>query len=152
MAIVQVNSSSIPDGKYVIQNRAAGIYWSTAGHSPIRTVHFWHSNDLQMMKGSIYTQWNITNDTNGNISMTSPGCFLPSWVGAEITGSTVPVPWRLIPADGNSYYLTADMNRNSQNPRVPAAQDKIVPGAQVLGSMATLKEGDQWQMWEFIPI
>jgi len=96
-----------------------------------------------------YTQWDITQDTtNGTISMTSP--YAPSsWVGADITGSTVPVPWRLIPADGKSYYLTTDMNRYSQNLRVPAANEghNNTPG-----SMATLKEGDKWQMWEFIRI
>jgi hypothetical protein len=25
------------------------------------------------------------------------------WVGADITGSSVPVPWRLIPVDGKFY-------------------------------------------------
>ena len=63
------------------------------------------------------------------------------------------------------------MNRVSQNPQVPAAQqgaDGQSPGVRVqlfiyfasgcllipfrLQLMATLKEGDQWQMWEFIPI
>ena len=72
-----------------------------------------------------------------------------------------------------SYYyfssLTADMNRVSQNPQVPAAQrgaDGQSPGVRVLfffasgclsnpfrlQVMATLKEGDPWQMWEFIRI
>jgi len=74
-----------------------------------------------------------------------------SWVGAEIKGSTVPVQWRLIPADGKSYYLTTDMNRDSKNPPVPAVQDANLKN-NTNGSMATLKEGDQRQMWEFIPI
>ena len=38
MAIVQ-ESPPIPDGTYVIKNRAADIYWN-AGHSPITTVYF----------------------------------------------------------------------------------------------------------------
>ena len=32
--------ASIPDGKYVIKNRAADIYW-TPDFSPIKTVYFW---------------------------------------------------------------------------------------------------------------
>ena len=63
------------------------------------------------------------------------------------------------------------MNHFSQNPRVPAAQQGMPfanfnPGVRVLfffasgclsipfrlQLMATLKEGDQWQMWEFIPV
>ena len=67
--------------------------------------------------------------------------------------------------------LTTDMNCVSQNPPVPTAQQdvsvlvKIASGVRVLffasGSllipfrlqlMTTLKEGDQWQMWEFIRI
>ena len=69
------------------------------------------------------------------------------------------------------------MNRVSLNPRVPVAQQVNTfnifsvnhgPGVSVnyyvlfalsrlltplrLQSMATLKEGDQWQMWEFIRI
>ena len=65
------------------------------------------------------------------------------------------------------FSLTTDMNRFSQNLQVPAAKDGnaygIVSGVRVhfffdfdylsipfrLQSMATLKEGDQWQMWEF---
>ena len=78
-----------------------------------------------------------------------------------------------------SYYffsLTTDINRESKKPPVPSAQphqrdarernnpEPTVPGVRVLfffasgclsipfglQSMATLKEGDQWQMWEFI--
>ena len=62
------------------------------------------------------------------------------------------------------------MNHASRNPRVPALQpDRITgngPGVCVhfyfvsgclsisfpLQSMATLKEGDQLQMWEFLPV
>ena len=40
MAIV-VKKLSIPDGKYLIKNRAANIYWFTAGFNPITTVHFY---------------------------------------------------------------------------------------------------------------
>ena len=55
MAIVQI--PPIPDGKYVIKNRAADIYW-TAGVSPITTVHFWLTAKVQEVKGSSYTQVN----------------------------------------------------------------------------------------------
>ena len=69
-----------------------------------------------------------------------------------------------------SYYffsLTTDIYRESQNPLVPAAKQGMgnEPGVRVhyfcfwlsinsLSSqlMATLKKGDQWQMWEFIRI
>ena len=42
MAIVQtpVKAPSISDGKYVIKNQAADIYWG-AGHNPIKTVKFY---------------------------------------------------------------------------------------------------------------
>ena len=117
--VVQVPvESPIPDGKYLIKNRAAGSYWS-AEHDPIQTVHFWPTtklvpamtyNFLQVSEHSpiiqvfnyFLSKWDITHDTNGNIFMTSP--YAPSsWVGAEITGSAVPVPWRVIPADSKSY-------------------------------------------------
>jgi len=100
-----------------------------------------------------FLELDVTQDTYGNISITSP-FNSSSWVGVDMTGSTVPVPWRLIPADRKSYYLTTDMNRFSQTPRVPAVQESIQGEwrGTVPGSMATLKEGDQWQMWEFIPI
>ena len=39
MAIVQVEITSIPDGKYLVKNRAVEIYWS-AGNNPITTVYF----------------------------------------------------------------------------------------------------------------
>ena len=71
-----------------------------------------------------------------------------------------------------SYYffsLTTDINGVCQNPRVPAAERSMTitaPGVRAhcffasgclsipfrLQSMATLEEGDQWQMWEFIRI
>ena len=117
MAIV-IESPSISDGKYVIKNRAADIYWN-AYYNPIRTVYFGNvtletamkNHHMQVLsilqlfkcsKDNSLSKWQITNDTNGNITMTSP--YTPSsWVGAEITGSTVPVPWRLIPADGKYF-------------------------------------------------
>jgi len=105
-----------------------------------------------------YAHWDITHDTNGNIFMTTPyyppTSSSPRWVGVDIstTGSTVPVPWRLIPVDGKFYYLTSDINRVSQNPLVPSAA-LYKPGfSKTPGSMATLKEGDQQQMWEFIRV
>ena len=54
-------------------------------------------------------KWKITNDASGNISMQAhyylvvDGSDASTWVGAELTGSTAPVPWRLIPADGGFY-------------------------------------------------
>ena len=65
--------------------------------------------------------------------------------------------------------LTTDINRVSQNPLVPAVPQKPdsthYPGVRVdnffasgclsitfLQPMATLKEGDQRQMWEFIRV
>jgi len=148
MAIVQ--RRPIQNGKYFIKNRGADIYWSTWNNS-IETVYFYLTTIENAKSHYKFLQWDITHDANGNlnISMTSP---LPSscqWVGTEIKGSTVPVPWRLIPADSKSYYLTTDMNRDSQNPRVPAAQ---YGKGNAFGSMAILKEGDQSQMWEFIRI
>ena len=72
------------------------------------------------------------------------------------------------------FSLTTDMNNFSRNPRVPAVQDGKpkydpcgpgVSGVRVLffasgnlsiplrlQTMASLKEGDQRQMWEFIHI
>ena len=55
-------------------------------------------------------KWEIITDANGNISIQA-FYFLASrdsdasssWVGAELKGSTVPVSWRLIPADGGFY-------------------------------------------------
>jgi hypothetical protein len=44
--IVQVESSSIPDGRYFIKNRAAGFYWN-ARYNPITTVHFYNSKTPQ---------------------------------------------------------------------------------------------------------
>ena len=38
--IVQVESPLIPDGRYIIKNRAADIFWN-AQSIPIKTVHFW---------------------------------------------------------------------------------------------------------------
>ena len=39
MAIVQVKNPSIPDGKYVVKNRANDIYWA-AGGNPFATIYF----------------------------------------------------------------------------------------------------------------
>ena len=56
MAIVQVKTISIPDGKYLIKNRGRDIYWS-AGHNPIETVYFYHTT-LEEAKKSIWFQVN----------------------------------------------------------------------------------------------
>ena len=129
MAIVQadvqedsplpVAVASIPDGRYAIKNRRKDIYWC-AGHSPLRTVYFYptitkrakkypymqvneYSPIFQVLqRDNSLSKWDITQDANGNISIIS---LAPpsSWVGAEIKGSSVPVSWRLIPADSKSY-------------------------------------------------
>jgi hypothetical protein len=52
MAIVQVASPSIPDGRYFIKNRAANFFWY-AGYSPIRTVYFL-SGTMEQVKSSYY--------------------------------------------------------------------------------------------------
>ena len=38
--IVKVESPLIPDGRYIIKNRTADIFWN-AQSIPIKTVHFW---------------------------------------------------------------------------------------------------------------
>ena len=40
MPIVQMESPSIPDGRYIIKNRAADIYWAAA-HRRIVSFHIW---------------------------------------------------------------------------------------------------------------
>jgi hypothetical protein len=41
MAIVLVETPSIPDGRYVIKNRAADSYWTTPNNlNPIKVVYF----------------------------------------------------------------------------------------------------------------
>jgi len=152
MAIVQLKSiQDGSDGRYLrclIKNRAEDIYWG-ADYNPIKNVYFYIYTTLESATQYRHLQWDITHDTNGNITMRS--LYAPSsWVGAELKGSAVPVPWRLISADGKSYYLTTDMNRFSQNPRVPVAQS--IPKGSAIGSMATLQKGDKMQMWELICI
>jgi hypothetical protein len=178
MAVVQVKKkpdplpvacTSIPDGRYLIKNRAVGIYWS-AEENPMTTVNFCLYL-LEAAKECNHFHWDITHDTDhdGNISIKS--LYDPSsWVGADLTGSMVPVSWRLIQADSKSYYLTMDMNR--KNPRVPEARvgfftllSQVVSNTQSpvrvhfflasgclsilfrLQSVDTFKEGDQRQMW-----
>ena len=68
LAIVQmsIESLQIPDGKYVIKNRAADIYWNMAGGNPrydpsgpadIMTVYFW-ATSMEQAKKSRYSQVN----------------------------------------------------------------------------------------------
>ena len=49
MAIVltPIDSPSISDGKYLIKNRVADIYWNTGGSNPITTVYFWSNSRLE---------------------------------------------------------------------------------------------------------
>ena len=62
IAIVQINPS-IPDGKYVIKNRAGSLYWNAWFHffrvDPIRKVHFWQSNSMKSAK-----EWNSNQVNN----------------------------------------------------------------------------------------
>ena len=120
MPIVQVETPPIPDGKYFIKNRAANIYWVSCG--PITNVLFWstpvhhdirggdpdtevnkHSPTIQVSKDNSLSkcQWDITHDANGDIFMRPLSESM--WVGNELIEYTVPVPWRLIPADSKFY-------------------------------------------------
>ena len=58
MAIVQVQveSPSIPDGTYLIKNRAADFFWN-AGRNPIETVYFWPTT-MATAKAQSYAQVN----------------------------------------------------------------------------------------------
>ena len=56
MAIVQVKSTSIPNGRYLIKNRAADVYWN-AGTNPIQTVYF-HSRTMEEAKKYSWFQVN----------------------------------------------------------------------------------------------
>ena len=49
LAIVQVKNPSIPDGRYLIKNRTADIYWAT-GHNPIRSVHFYPTTSMDNLE------------------------------------------------------------------------------------------------------
>jgi len=169
MSIVQVQTPSIPEGKYLIKNRGADIYWSASEPWDRWEVFFDYLTPKIADLKTKYKimQWDITQDTNSNIfiklSSTVPFKYTdladsrrrwwrrPEWVGVELIGSMVPASWQLIEADGNFFYLTTDMNRGSQNPRVPMARQLEV-GENGFGEMATLKKGDQRQMWEFIRV
>ena len=66
MAIVQadvqvesplpVEVTSIPDGRYIIKNRGADVYWG-AGHNPIKTVYF-YSRTMEEAKKHSWLQVN----------------------------------------------------------------------------------------------
>ena len=56
MAIVQVESPSIPDGKYLIKNRAADIFWN-AGSNPIMMVYFYPAT-MEQVKNIAHMQVN----------------------------------------------------------------------------------------------
>jgi hypothetical protein len=129
MALVQVNdalekripvsSPPIPEGMYSIKNRARNLCWITA----VGTVTFgnytaedaWTHKHFQVIEhypifkrsnNNPLSKWYITPNSDGNIVITSPSAPL-SWVGAHITLSKVPVPWRLIPespASGSKFY------------------------------------------------
>ena len=105
----------IPDGKAI---RAKDIYCN-AGNNPIK-VCFWiytidsaktntyeqvnnQSNYPSVQRINFFWSGTIRNNGNGNISMRSVG-VPSSWVGTDMTGSAVSVPWRLIPADSKSCY------------------------------------------------
>ena len=113
----------IQSGKYIIRNRMdVTIFWARiCDHRGIESVNFYRKRNmnfskkhdfLQVNKHSpfiqanvkIFSKWDITNDNFGsNIFITSPLAASSTWVGACMSMSTVPVPWLLIPADGQFY-------------------------------------------------
>ena len=61
-----------------------------------------HSPISSRSEHNSLSKWDTTHDAYGDIFITSP--YAPSlWVGAEIKLSAVPDPWRLIPADDESF-------------------------------------------------
>ena len=52
MAIVQVKTPSIPDGKYLIKNQITNTYWSTY-HNPITKVHFYPNITLEVASSKV---------------------------------------------------------------------------------------------------
>ena len=123
--------SQLPSLKWKCQFRMVSIsskieqgtfFGTTRGITPSRRsifMHLWkwqrvwlvrearwtsilHWQLIKCLMNKSLSKWNITHDTNGNIYMTSPYART-SWVGANLTGSKVPVPWRLIPADSKFY-------------------------------------------------
>ena len=66
-ADIQVESSlavevtTIPDGRYLIKNRAANIYWA-AEYNPLKTVHFWPTA-IEVAKKHDYMQVNKHSQT-----------------------------------------------------------------------------------------
>ena len=44
---VQMESSSIPDGRYAIKNRSADFIWNSGGQNPISVVHFFEFSAVQ---------------------------------------------------------------------------------------------------------
>ena len=57
MALVQVTSPLIPDGKYAIKNRAADLFWNAAGFNPLQTVYFFLTT-MEFVKSSTFMQVN----------------------------------------------------------------------------------------------
>ena len=55
--IVQVESPLIPDGRYIIKNRAADIFWN-AESIPLKKVHFWPDTITNAKHISYYGQVN----------------------------------------------------------------------------------------------
>ena len=56
MAIVQVKTPPIPDGKYAIKNRTMDIYWHV-GHNPMKTVYFYQTT-MEFVKNNNFMQVN----------------------------------------------------------------------------------------------
>ena len=131
MAIVQrpideVESPSIPDGRYLIKSRVGDLFWNAGtnilpGNLTMKEGYFYNSTSLatnlmykflhvrsilqlfKCSKDNSFSKWDVKHyTTNDNISIKSV-YWGSRWAGANITGSTVPVPWRLIPADGKYY-------------------------------------------------
>ena len=59
MAIVEVKTPSISDGRYLIKNRAADVYWSSYELSTGETVQFYYYTTME----------NGNNDTNSEMEM-----------------------------------------------------------------------------------
>ena len=58
LAPLRLAPLAIPDGRYLIKNRAADIYWNTV-QNPIKTVYFWHTTiDSAKLEAATITKVN----------------------------------------------------------------------------------------------
>jgi hypothetical protein len=54
--------ASIPDGKYVIKNRAANYYWSSF-HKSTSTVYFWYTT-TPVEEAKLYSNFQVNKNYN----------------------------------------------------------------------------------------